>query len=62
MGQHTETSPVTIGFGIQWPVDTKTGVSGRVALLEFAYQKVVYLVQVLADHWSNGQALILFSS
>ncbi|KAF8834798.1 hypothetical protein BDN67DRAFT_1016146 [Paxillus ammoniavirescens] len=47
MGQHTETSPVTIGFGIQWPVDTKTDVSGGVALLEFAYQKVVYLVQTL---------------
>ncbi|KAG1732182.1 uncharacterized protein EDB91DRAFT_1251822 [Suillus paluster] len=53
MNQHTEASPVATAFGMQWPVDTRTGVFGRVALLEFAYQKVVYLIQTVHFMWDG---------
>ena len=46
MNHHSPTTPVVIGFSLQWPVDIVTGNVGRVALIQVAYQKVVYLVKV----------------
>ncbi|KAF9231724.1 hypothetical protein BU15DRAFT_82048 [Melanogaster broomeanus] len=45
MNHHTDESPVIAAFGLQSSVDTSTGISGRAALLEIAYQKTVYLIQ-----------------
>ncbi|KAG2103734.1 uncharacterized protein F5147DRAFT_808699 [Suillus discolor] len=45
MNQHTPTTPVIVAFSVQWPIDAATGKTGRVALIQVAYQKVVYLIQ-----------------
>ncbi|KAF9235590.1 hypothetical protein BU15DRAFT_77816 [Melanogaster broomeanus] len=45
MNHHTDESPVIAAFGLQFPVDTSTRISGWAALLEIAYQKTVYLIQ-----------------
>jgi len=58
MNQHSDENPIIVAFGMQWPVNTGTGVSGRVALLEFAYQKVVYLIQVCSHiHVCEGNLI-----
>ena len=46
MNHHSMVSPVTVGFGMQWPINISTGKSGQVALLAFTYEKAVYLIQV----------------
>jgi len=46
MNHHSTVSPVTVGFGMQWPINISTGKSGQVALLAFTYEKAVYLIQV----------------
>ncbi|KIM50189.1 hypothetical protein SCLCIDRAFT_1184980 [Scleroderma citrinum Foug A] len=49
MSHHSAVSPVTVGFGMQWPINISTGKSGQVALLAFTYEKAVYLIQACVD-------------
>ena len=46
MSHHSDATPVTVGIGMQWPINPSTGVSGHVALLVFTYERTVYLIQV----------------
>lgn len=46
MSHHSSTSPITVSFGVQWPVDPTTGNVGRISLIQVGYQKTVYLIKV----------------
>jgi hypothetical protein len=47
MNHHSETKPVITAFDLQFPVDDTTGIRGPVALIQMAYEKTVYLIQVV---------------
>lgn len=46
MSHHTDIKPVITSFDMQFPVDGSTGIRGLVALIQIAYDKTVYLIQV----------------
>ena len=46
MNLHSDITPVEVGFGMQWPTNSSTGVSGQVALLVFTFERTAYLIQV----------------
>ena len=46
MNHHINQSPVVVAFGLQFLINTLMGLPGQIALLEIAYQKTVYLIQV----------------
>lgn len=43
---NSQSNPTTVGFSSLWPVDLETGTHSRVALLQIAYNRKVYLVRV----------------
>ncbi|KAG6379505.1 hypothetical protein JVT61DRAFT_9996 [Boletus reticuloceps] len=45
MNHHTTSIPVTVGFSMQWPVDTASCNVGCVGLIQISYQKTVYLIK-----------------
>ena len=47
MNHHTETKPVIAAFDLQFPIDDATGIHRPVALIQMAYEKTVYLIQVV---------------
>jgi hypothetical protein len=59
MNQHTPTTPVVVAFSVQWPIDATTGKTGRVALIQVAYQKVVYLIQVSPNSLCTNCSLMI---
>jgi hypothetical protein len=46
MNHYTKDQPVVVCFDLKFPVDAATGVCGLVAMIQIAYQKMVYLIQV----------------
>jgi hypothetical protein len=46
MSHYTKDRPVVVCFDLKFPVDAATGVRGLVAMIQVAYQKTVYLIQV----------------
>ncbi|KAF8953970.1 hypothetical protein BDZ97DRAFT_2082274 [Flammula alnicola] len=44
MNHKTPSTTVTAAVDMEWPVDTHTGIHGPVALIQIAYQSVVYLI------------------
>lgn len=56
MATHSATHPVVVGLALSWPVDTQSGIHGRVALIQIAYEQTVFLIQVcsLIPMWLHG--------
>lgn len=47
MNHRTVENPVvTVAFGMQWPVNIETGIQSPVAIIQVAYQEVMYIIQV----------------
>ncbi|KAJ8582357.1 hypothetical protein M405DRAFT_876164 [Rhizopogon salebrosus TDB-379] len=54
MNHRTTANPhVTVAFDMEWPVNLQTGIYGRVALIQVAYQNTVYLIKT-APFVENG--------
>lgn len=49
MNHHTEAKPIIAAFDVQFPVDGATGIRGLVAVIQIAYEKTVYLIQVMCS-------------
>jgi hypothetical protein len=40
------TTELHVGFDMEWSVDTISGIQGRVAVIQIAYEEHIYLIQV----------------
>jgi hypothetical protein len=48
MNHKTKSTLVVAAVDMEWAVDTLSGIHGPVALIQIAYQKVVYLIKVIS--------------